>query len=737
MPINTAADYGLTPVEHQALIYFTRIDELAETGPVTDLAAVVARYESMDASQARAALACLCGVLHSMVGSFAESEHWFHVATEDAEADTWVHAWIDGTHARNLLWNGDLDLASELIREASRVRSPFDWQRIIVTEIHIHHHRQEIELARVVGERLDAVVDGPMPTLQRSDIAVLRAMYLVPTDLDETECVVWPALLRARPDVRSTAQLITLLSYVMARRGHLSRMAEYHGEAMDISSRWPAEAASFHRSFYALVDGLGLGPPQDALTAFGPPKDTDRAIGISPVRGIRDRAIEALRSGDHDTADAAIDELLSIVGERIRSFETLEARQISLRTLIDLRSLAPELGLAGRIDDMCRLIGHLVEVIQTDQSHGPTSERLRDRLSAVLDAALAETDDPDPVLAVHVADLEQRIHLLDWRAHRPEAPPITGWKDRPLPDGPLLAFGETRGRVLRLTVSDGVGDLVDVGAAEDIASAARAVRLAAAAVPLDPAANTQHLRLAVDILDRLLFSGCEWIAGSALSLFSSDGLDSLPWRLLPTLSQLDLTVGLRPAVSVEPQRSNALVIDGQGIDAHHRFESSDIGVHYPQSVEVRDPTLSVAELITHCAAFDVVHLTVYGPLGPLKPRAQYLSSTSSERFEPIEHSRPMADVVVLSTCDLETAQRERGARLAWVLLACGVGTVVSSPIDLDDHAVAEIMPQLHRRLAAGEPPDTALRQLAFDDPDVRLAADSFLAYSLGGGRRTR
>ena len=88
----------------------------------------------------------------------------------------------------------------------------------------------------------------------------------------------------------------------------------------------------------------------------------------------------------------------------------------------------------------------------------------------------------------------------------------------------------------------------------------------------------------------------------------------------------------------------------------------------------------------------------------------------------------MADVVVLGACDLESHDRTRTPRLAWILLSSGVKSVIFSPLDLGESEVHKIMPELHRLLAAGMRPEAALRHLRFDDPVTQVGADSLVSF---------
>ncbi len=719
-----------TAEEHLAAIYFTRIDEISETAVETDLAALQAHYEVVTTNLTKASLACLIGLLHSMDGSFAQAEHWFNVAGSDAPRDSWVSGWVASVHAGHLLWNGDVDLADIVLHEMGPTEpSPYFWPLLSSVELYIDVFKGRMDRAQETLDLLAMSDSGLMPPINPALVAIVHARIAVSFDhLDEAEVIIRASLLTTDRTSRSAALLIDALSHVMARRGQVQTMHRCHREAMTILERWPGLVASIHRRFHQLLHELGLSTSMDDLESHGQAKADDHPVRVLRIRDLRAGVTAALKTGVDEQADVAIDALLTALAEHTRRFESFGARRLAIHNLADLSTLGGEFGAVGRLDDMFRIFYHTLQLLMTDASIDDDVEKLRTRLLDLVDRSSTDGVPDAGVEQVELNDIKQVILRLDWRLQTelPSSPPPR-WNEIGVPDN-VIAFAELDDRVFRLDVIDGISRFSDRGPAADVYAAIRTLRLAAAALRLDASSGIEQVNVAADRLDALLLDDCSWPTETLLTVMPNAVVQTIPWRLLPSLKSLEIGVGHRSASAPpRPKPKRALIITGPDHGFDSQVEADAIAQHYSESQTVDDPSITGARLVFRCAGRDVVHLAALQLIDPLRPRASLYDKDRPRELDD-RGSRTMADVVVLGACDLESHARTRSPRLAWILLASGVKSVIFSPLDLGESEVHKIMPELHRLLAAGMRPETALRHLRFDDPVTQVGADSLISF---------
>ncbi len=719
-----------TAEEHLAAIYFTRIDELAETAPETDLDVLQARYASASSDLIKAALASVCGLLHSMDGSFGQAEHWFNVAASDAPDKSWVSGWVASVHAGHLLWNGDVDLADTILHESGSTEpSPFFWPQLSLIELYIDGFRGRVDQVKAAIRALSESDSGLMPPANASLIAVVRARIAVSLDdLDEAEVTIREALLTTDRTSRSAALLIDALSHVMARRGRFQAMHRCHREAMSILERWPGLLPSIHRRFHQLLYELGLTASAEALQALGQAKPDDHPVGVLRIRDIRADVTEALENGTPQQADRAIDALLAALAEHTRRFESFGSRRLSIHNLADLSTVAAEFGAAGRHDDMFRIFYQALRLVMTDASVDETTDALRVRLLSLLERSSVDGVPLPGVHQIELTDIQQLIRRLDWRLQTEVASsPPPRWNDVEVPAN-VVAFAQLDERIVRLDIIDGASRFSDRGPAADYFAAIRSLRLATAALGLGAPSGIDQVDAAAERLDTLMFEDCVWSAKASLTVMPNTVVQAIPWRLLPSLKPLEIGFGHRPGTTSPSQRpSRALIIAGPDPGFDGQVEADAIAHHYAESTTIEDASITTTRLVHHCGEYDVVHLAAMQRIDPLRTREALHDDDRPVR--PHAHGRrTMAEVVVLGACDLETNERLQAPRLAWILLSYGVKSVIFSPLDLGEPEIHEIMPELHRLLAAGIRPEAALQQLHFDEPATQVAAESLVSF---------
>ncbi len=726
---------SLTTEEWRALIYLYRFDEISQFATETDVQAVIRQFDACAEAQVRSAMASVIGALHLAAGSFAEAGHWMTVATGEAVPSTWVSARVSAIQANQMTWNGDGALAERLLDEAEPIEHPLSnlYLRMVRARIAFDRHDHQLVQQLVEGieseESIDLLgVGGQVAATYHSSIALAEGR------LADAEMTVRRALLLSRPGTRSHALLVDRLGHVMARCGRPSEVSACRRSSQAELKRWPSHALGSDRAFELVLSALGLRPNPE-------PRDVPDASHWPLIAGTSGRRIATLQSeamsylqaGDRDSACRTITELVQVLIEHTRSFETAEARAAAVRRLADLPALAIGLARLGDAGDAIRVTQTALRIIVGDQSRGAPAAQLADQLRLILDWGL--TLEASVVNETELIDLDTRIRRLDPRRRLADPVPIpsTDWLEQPLIAGHVLLFEVADGRLWRIIADQGESQMVDLGPIAEVKRSISAFRLAAAALGLDHPDAEDRLLEATAALDTLLLGGCVWEPGESVALIPGRALATLPWRLLPTLRRvrLGLSIGGPPT---SPQRRTrphrVLFINGPGSGPHERSEVDAITASYPESVVVDEPLLTPGRLVEHTRAADVVHLAGHGRL--VRSRFRVQRSFDEYRADQIDGDATfdrVANVVVLGSCDLTLSDLDR-AGLAWLLLDYGVNHVVASTIDLDDRETKVVMPALHRLLADGVDPSTALDQLTFDDLRLQAAADSLVCICI-------
>jgi CHAT domain-containing protein len=142
-----------------------------------------------------------------------------------------------------------------------------------------------------------------------------------------------------------------------------------------------------------------------------------------------------------------------------------------------------------------------------------------------------------------------------------------------------------------------------------------------------------------------------------------------------------------------------------------------------------------------CAAMDgsrLAHIAAHGEVDPENPMFSALRLADGPLMTyDLERLRCPPTTVLLSACDSlsVTASGDELLSMALALLHLGSRTVLGSVAPLPDRAARPLMRELHRQMAAGAPPATALHrtQLAACDaePDVAAAWSCLLCVGAG------
>ncbi len=715
----------LEPHEWRALIYLHRVDELGNTAPSTDRRVLRRQLTNETDPQIRAAIACLIGMLHANSGEFAEAEYWFQAATGAAIRSTWVSARVASVHANQLLWNSDAALATAVFDEIRPIDHPLSNLGVRTVHVRIAHAADDRpETLRLMRRVTPLDCHDPIGLIPMITAVIGSSMALTDNRLAEAEYAIREALLTSTTGTRAHGILVNRLGHVLARCGLLRETDACRRTSQAELGRWPGEARGTARRLDDLLTALGFqaGASGDHRSIRWP-ADSGR-LGRTIVE-LQSTADAQLQARDPEAAAITIRELILAFSEHTRRFESIEARALAVQTLADMPRLAIGLGRLREPADCLRVAQAVMAVILTDQTRESPTSGLAQRFRHLVHQATLL--DPARVNLLELTDLEQRIARLERYSHRvtQQLEPVD-YLDRPLPDAPLVLIEEADGRVWRSTSSAGETALTDLGPADEITRAERTLRLAAAAMGLGHAEGHRRLTSAAQALDQLLFDGCSW-ENQRLTMVPGQALPGLPWRLLPTIrrSLLSLAVDAdeSPAIVTLPYRICA--INGPGLGVHSRPTLDAIVAAYPEGAIVDEPALTPSRLLDWSVGTDVVHIAGHGPL-----ERSHFRLRRPSRQEPVDRpdtgSTGVAHTVVFGSCDLTLNTVLGRSGLAWRLICSGATHVVASMIDLGDEETDVIMPMLHRMLAGGTDPATAIHRLQFDDPHLQAAADSLI-----------
>lgn len=250
------------------------------------------------------------------------------------------------------------------------------------------------------------------------------------------------------------------------------------------------------------------------------------------------------------------------------------------------------------------------------------------------------------------------------------------------------------------------------------------------------------VRRAVDDLDqRLLRPLSDQLGGRDLVVCPNVALTAVPWPLLPLAQHRRLRVA--PSATVwcrsrrnGPATSDALVaVAGPGL-AGAEDEIRDIATLRKGCVTLVGPEATVARVLAESERVSTLHLAAHGRLRTDNP----LFSTVELADGPLtgydlESLQRVPSTVLLSACSSGAGHAtvaEETLGLAWTLMGAGATTVVAPLLPVPDAATRALMVDVHRRLADGAPPSTALACAQADaDPDDPLSvgvASVFVAY---------
>lgn len=209
-----------------------------------------------------------------------------------------------------------------------------------------------------------------------------------------------------------------------------------------------------------------------------------------------------------------------------------------------------------------------------------------------------------------------------------------------------------------------------------------------------------------------------------LHLVAGGTLEALPWGLLPSRRGLPTTVSPRLDRAPEPaERVGVVALAGPGL-RHAGVEAEAVAGAWPGATAVTGATANCAATLAAFGSARVIHVAAHGRHEADNPLFSWVRMADGPLFaHELEGVSLAGATVVLAACEVGRATVRAGGEglgLASVLLRLGATAVVASLAPMRDELSAQVMPALHRELAAGSLPGTAvaavLGRRPADDP---------------------
>jgi hypothetical protein len=298
-------------------------------------------------------------------------------------------------------------------------------------------------------------------------------------------------------------------------------------------------------------------------------------------------------------------------------------------------------------------------------------------------------------------------------------------------DRALVAHLVTARTVAALVVTDHDTTVVELGSRGSldalIGGLLPDLDMAAADLPGGfPAAIRAELRSRLRRIDDLLMAPLvEAVGDRELVLTPSGVLATVPWTILPSNGGRPLTVA-QSATSwltrtSTPRRSaSAGFVAGPRV-AQASAETAAAASAWPGAPVLQGPEATADAVSRLAGSVDVLHVSAHGRHSSENPLFSGFELADGPWFGyDIDQLTSVPDIVLLSACEVGRSTLRGGEELigmtaAW--LHAGARCVIASAAAINDAVAHDVLVELHRQLAAGYPPATALAAaLGTDDP---------------------
>ena len=355
-------------------------------------------------------------------------------------------------------------------------------------------------------------------------------------------------------------------------------------------------------------------------------------------------------------------------------------------------------------------------------------------------------------LARRQVELERRIRdhhrkLPAGRADAPSRARLIPALRGALREAALLEFVELDGMLCVVTVAGGrirLCPLGPAGRAADLIDRARfALHRLARHHPGEASKDAARVLLtdaATRLDDLLLGPVARETAGRPLVVVPTGALQSLPWSILPSCRGRPVTVtpsaalwsGGRPDPA-GPGGGPVVVAAGPGLPGAEAEVRAVSALHQVTALAGAAATVDVVTARLNGAS--LAHLAAHGRIHPNNPLFTSLTFADGPlTVYDVERISQAPQVVVLSACDVGRSAVQAGDEimgLSATFLALGARHVVASVVPVPDAETVPLMIAFHQRLAAGQPPMSALagaqQQLGDGQPAAMAAAAGFVS----------
>jgi tetratricopeptide (TPR) repeat protein len=468
--------------------------------------------------------------------------------------------------------------------------------------------------------------------------------------------------------------------------------------------------------------------------------------------GLATALLEASRGHDADaerTLGAALDDL-----HRSRvALGSAELRAAAARHTTELVRLGVRLALrGGRVDDALRLLDRVRAADRAVAPVPPDDTQLADDVAELrrLDAELQERGQRGtPSDDLHRARVEVERRIRDRTRHlagAAGAAPLTVDLERlrvALGGRPLVAYCELDGRLQQLVLGASGSRHREVGSVravrEAVGHARAALRRLARSRTSAAALAAAEVSLGASASQLRGLLGLDGWSGPGPVVVPSSALDGLPWALLAG-AEHDLPL-LTPSSSalltdVEVATSGALLVAGPRLPGA-ADEVSRLQDAVPGARTLAGDAATCAAVLDTLPDVELAHVAAHGTFRSDNPLFSSLELADGPLIAHELARLPRAPRrLVLSSCDAAAATTLPGDAvlgLSAVLLGCGVRLFVAPTVEVADEATAPLMVALHRSLASGTSPGTALTRVldldAATDHRDRAVRAAFVAFA--------
>jgi tetratricopeptide (TPR) repeat protein len=552
-----------------------------------------------------------------------------------------------------------------------------------------------------------------------------------------------------------------------AARGHLRAATRVAGQLAEAG--WPA--AALDARLYAAR--LAAGRPEAAAEL--------RRVRAAARRGpaeLRARAWHAealLRELDGDRAGArrALRAGIRVLDRYRAALGATELRSLASSYAVDLAASGLRLAIrAGRARSVLWWAERSrAAALRTPPTRPPDEEALAADLAELRHVvALVDEHVGDPArvagLLRRQCALEERIRRRSWHAVGAPGPdPGTGGDPVALSTvlgaRTLIELVELDGRLIAVVVAAGRYHWRDLGPARAVTEELEALRFALSRIvrrhgsAASLRAADAAARHAIGRLDRAVFGPVRNRLGDGpLVMVPVGALHAVPWALLPTCH--DRPVAVAPSAGawlaarrpVVPTHGRSVLVAGPGL-AHAEEEVRALAAELAPADVYIGAKATVEQVVRALPGAPLAHLATHGRFRADNPMFSYLRLADGPlTVHDLERVPTPPRTMVLSACESGLSAVRPGEELMGLtaaLLGSGTSDVLASVLPVQDRTAPLLMLRLHRHLAGGADPASALAAAQAEsgvyrggplDPEVVTAA-AVVCFGAGWSARDR